>query len=323
MLGLCAWFSSRLQCSVPARAGLFSLCPLECSSTLVGRACDAELDGDGQPRAAANVEIDSPDAATVNTLTGSRRAAFRTSLLLTISRCAVRHPRFFYLVLHVAAHKLYPVRMRVLNAITGHDECLDIAYIPQVMTKRGSARAERSRLRRIMVLQRMLYLTFWSLTSASHIGVPGPGGEHGTLLAFPRLLLFICDQPEERTVLCLKPGMCFRPCLMCDVLLSDSRTPAELHAGDKDALTTILRHLEVHGHHAHAREKQRRDDLEKTLSINGYPPKLAAMVGLGTPPFLLHKIVALDVLHVSLTVTTVARARFLVAQTVRDCCGLV
>lgn len=196
------------------------------------------------------------------------------------------------------AHKLYPVRVRVLNAITGHDEWLDIAYIPQVTTERGSAGAGRSRLRRIMVLQRMLYLTFRSLISASHIGVPVPGGEHGTLLAFPRLLLYICDQPEERAVLCLKPGMCFRPCSMCDVLLSDLGTPAELHAGEKDALPTILRLLEVHGHHAHAREKQRRDHLEKTLSINRYPPVLAAMAGLGTPPFLLYKIVALDVLHV-------------------------
>lgn len=232
------------------------------------------------------------------------------------------HPRCFNLVLHVAAYKLYPVRVRVLDAITGHDEWLDIAYIPQVTTERGSAGAERSRLRRIMVLQRMLYLTFRSLISASHIGVPVPGGEHGTLLAFPRLLLYICDQPEERAVLCLKPGMCFRPCWNYDVLLSDLGTPAELLAGEKHALTTILRHLEVHGHHAHAREKQRRDHLEKTLRINEYPPVLAAMAGLGTPPFLLYKIMALDVLHVSLTVTTVVLARFLVAQTVRDFCGL-
>lgn len=287
---------------------------------LAGSACDAELDRDGRLMWTLPVQTRQP--STFWQLTGSRWAAFRTSLLLTLSRCAVLRPCCFNLVLHVAAHKLYPVRVRVLNAIKGHDEWLDIAYIPHVTTERGSAGAESSRLRRITVLQRILYLTFRSLILASHIGVPVPGGEHGTLLAFPRLLRCICDQPEECAALCLKPGMCFRPCSMCVVLLSDLGTPAQLLAGEKDALPTILRHLKVHGHHAHAREKQRRDHLEKTLSINRYPPALAAMAGLGTPPFLLYKIAALDVLHVSLTVTTVAHARLLVAQIVRDGCGL-
>eukprot|EP00170_Pyropia_yezoensis_P000081 contig_821_g82 len=197
-----------------------------------------------------------------------------------------------------AAHKLYPVRVRVLNAITGEDEWYDIAYIPQVTTERGSAGAERSRQRRILVLQRILYLAFREFISASHTGVPVPGGEHGTLLAFPRLLLYICDQPEERAVLCFKPRMCYRPCSICDVLFKDLGTPAEMCAGERNALSLTMRQLEVHGDRVHGRGKQRRDHLERTLSINGQPPALAAIAGLGTPFFLLYKIVALDVLHV-------------------------
>lgn len=192
------------------------------------------------------------------------------------------------------------MRVRVLNAITGEDEWYDIAYIPQVTTERGSAGAERSRQRRILVLQRILYLAFREFISASHTGVPVPGGEHGTLLAFPRLLLYICDQPEERAVLCFKPRMCYRPCSICDVLFKDLGTPAEMCAGERNALSLTMRQLEVHGDRVHGRGKQRRDHLERTLSINGQPPALAAIAGLGTPFFLLYKIVALDVLHVSL-----------------------
>lgn len=207
-------------------------------------------------------------------------AACANSAQLAVVCCAWRAVLCFVIVLHITAHKLYPVRVSVLNAITGQDEWHHVAYIPQVTTERGSAGAERSRLRRILVLQRMLYLAFRSFISASHSGVPVPGGEHGTLLAFPRLLLYICDQPEERAVLCFKPGRCNRPCSLCDVLLKDLGTPAELCAGERDALTLVMRQLEVHGHRAQGREKQRRDQLEKNLSINGQPPVLAAIADL-------------------------------------------
>lgn len=200
--------------------------------------------------------------------------------------------------LTIAAHKLYPLRVRVVNALTKEDEWHTIAFIPQILTERGSAGAERSRLRRMVVLQRVLYLALRSLIIAGEKGVPFRNSAGEYLLAFPRILLYLCDQPEERAVLCLKPGMCNQPCSLCDVRVQDLGTTPALHAKDKHPLQVVPRQLEAHGHRSRGREQNRRAHLERELSINCQPPVLAAMAGLCTPPFLLYKIFALDVLHV-------------------------
>lgn len=194
------------------------------------------------------------------------------------------------------AHKLYPIRVKVLNALTVEEQWYTVAYVPQVPTEKGPCGAERSRLRRMAVLQRVLYLTFQSLVNVSHSGVPFAAGELGELRAFPRILLYMCDQPEERAVLCLKSGMCQMPCSSCDVHVADMATETALKARSREPLITVERQLEAHGHRAHGRESQRRAFIEKTYSINSQPPALAAMAGMCTPPFLLHRMIACDVL---------------------------
>lgn len=188
--------------------------------------------------------------------------------------------------------------MRVANALTKEQEWHTIAFIPQILTERGSAGAKRSRLRRMAVLQRVLYLTLRLLILASDKGVPVRNSEGEYLLAFPRILLYLCDQPEERAVLCLKPGMCKQPCSLCDVSVADLGARPAMSANDKHPLQVVPRQREAHGHRVRGREQNRRAYLERELSINCQPPVLAAMAGLCTPPFLLFKIVALDVLHV-------------------------
>lgn len=137
-----------------------------------------------------------------------------------------------------AAHKLYPLRVRVVNALTKEQEWHTIAFIPQILTERGSAGAERSRLRRLAVLQRVLYLALRSLILASDKGVPVRNSEGEYLLAFPRILLYLCDQPEERAVLCLKPGMCKQPCSFCDVSVADLGARPAMSANDKTPPTS-------------------------------------------------------------------------------------
>lgn len=99
-------------------------------------------------------------------------------------------------------------------------------------------------------------------------------------------------------MLCFKPGMCRRPCSLCDVLVSDLGTDAALDAKDRCPVFVVERQLEAYEHRKHRREKRRRLHIEREWSINSQPPALAAMAGLCTPPFLLCKIVAIDVLHV-------------------------
>lgn len=198
----------------------------------------------------------------------------------------------------MVAYKLYPIRMRVINALTKVEEWITLADVPQLSTEKGSAGAERSRLRRMAILQRVLYLALRSTIHARHNGVSVSGGVRGQLLAFPRVILYICDQPEERQALCFRPGMCQRPCTMCEVSVSDLGLEAALLARKRCAVSVVERQLEAHGHLTHGREKRRRLQIEKEWSVNSQPPALAAMAGLCTPPFLLCNIVAIDVLHV-------------------------
>lgn len=51
------------------------------------------------------------------------------------------------------AHKLYPVRMRLVNDETDEEQWVIIAYVPSVATEKGPGGAERSKQRRIGILQ--------------------------------------------------------------------------------------------------------------------------------------------------------------------------
>lgn len=76
-----------------------------------------------------------------------------------------------------------------------------MAYIPIVRTLKEASSAERGKMRRCGVLQRVLYLAFRTAIQASFQGVEINAGSEGILPAFLRVLLYVCDQPEERAVL--------------------------------------------------------------------------------------------------------------------------
>jgi len=94
-------------------------------------------------------------------------------------------------------------------------EWFTVAYIPIVRTLKEASAAKRGKQRRCGVLQRVLYMAFRTAIQASHAGVQIDGGACGKGLAFLRILLYVCDQPEEWAVLCLKAGTCHRPCSGC------------------------------------------------------------------------------------------------------------
>lgn len=218
-----------------------------------------------------------------------------------------------------AAQKLYPVRIKVVNVETEEEEWLTIAYIPSVATEKGSAGAERSRQRRVGVLQRVLYLALRSLINASHTGVRFVDATGRELLAFPRVLMCIRDQPEKRAVLRLKPGQCTKPCSMCDVPLSSLSGPTALTAVKSTILNTLHPLVECATHLLHGRERQRRLHIEKATSVNSYMPALAAVAGHTTAPFLLYNIIGFDVLHLSLTPPTPRIYRIPHRRWVGDC----
>lgn len=195
------------------------------------------------------------------------------------------------------AHKLYPIRVRLVNEL-GKEELHPVAFIPIVTTEKGPGGAERSRLRRCGILQRMLYLVFKSAIDASFSGVDLEHPVHGLLRLFPRVLAYVCDQPEERAVLCLKQGNCDHPCSSCDVHVSVQGGPEALSAKARLVVTTLPGQLEGFRLLQAGQDKQRRLKLENSSSTNSYIPALAGMAGLSTRPFLLYSMIGFDVLHV-------------------------
>lgn len=193
------------------------------------------------------------------------------------------------------AHKLYPLRVKVVN-LSGREKWVTVAYVPVVKTLQETAADERGRLRRCGIMQRVLYLAFREAFSASHCGflMPSLTG----LRLFPRILLCVCDQPEEGLVLCLKGGKCKRPCSQCDVKVEVCGAPIALDARGREVVASLERHLETAGYRRRAVHRQRRLTLEAMDSGNSFVPALAGMAGTSTAPYLFYRMVGFDVLHV-------------------------
>jgi len=103
----------------------------------------------------------------------------------------------------------YPLRMRIVDNINKEVRWVTLAYIPQVESKfLGTRKGHEVRAE---LLQRTLQLVFRTCMVASHRGVwlQVPGG--GSVRVLPRVLLYVCDQPKERAIMCLKGSGCFFP----------------------------------------------------------------------------------------------------------------
>ena len=172
--------------------------------------------------------------------------------------------------------------------------------MPIVQKLQEPSAGDKARDRRCGVLQRVLFLAFREVIKASRDGVElAERWKDGALWAFPRVLLYVSDQPEERAVLCLKPGNCAYPCSLCKVEKGDAGAPVALRSADRVVIRTLERQVEGATHLATGANGQRRVHLESLDSTNSFVPVLAAMPGLSIPPHVLYKMIGFDALHVS------------------------
>jgi len=207
----------------------------------------------------------------------------RVRLLVGMSRATAnrvlttRPPRFIFFVyarllcsiyIYCAAHRLYSLRIRLVNLVTGAIEWHTVAYIPVVCTLKKAAPNQRRRERRCGVLQRVIYLAFQAATEASSSGVFTDGGVAGKMRAFLRILLNLCDQPEEEAVLCLQAGTTAMPCSGCRVAAEDAVTPAALPAADRNVLVRLNGHLDSSANRRYGREGKRGLQLEAAHDIH-------------------------------------------------------
>jgi len=201
------------------------------------------------------------------------------------------------------AHKLYPVGLRLVNVDDDTPVWVTIAYLPVIPTLQETAGEARARQRRTNIFQRVLYAALRSTIGASHTGVAvyDPVGKR-TLTVYPRVLAYLCDQPEKRAVMCLKQGQCGHQCTCCMVNLEDLGSPEALQAEERSALDGLQRQWEATAHRLRNRERGRLLNLEAKYSLNASIPALACFAGLSTAPFLMYKIIGFDALHVRTSV---------------------
>jgi len=197
----------------------------------------------------------------------------------------------------LTAHKLYPVRIRVLNVETGLAEWVTVAYVPIVRKLQEPAADDRGRVRRCGVLQRVLYAAFREFESCSHIGMDVQ--HKGRMLkVFGRVLCYLCDRPEERAVLALKAGQCDFPCSTCMVPLAEAGAAVAVTAAKRVVIDSLAGQIEAAEHLRRSRRRQRRVALEAVGSLTSFVPALAGMAGLSTEPLLLYQMIGFDILHV-------------------------
>jgi len=187
--------------------------------------------------------------------------------------------------------------VRFFNVDTDDAVWITVAYIPIVRKAKEPGADSWAGRRRCGLLQRVLFLAFRSAIAASNTGAKVELGSR-TLTLFTRILLYICDLPEEKAVLCLNGGRCAFLCSMCDVPVNDAGSVAALTSESRNAFILVLRQLEAAWHRRWQRDARRRVHLEATSSAHSEVPVLASMGGLTSTPFLMYKMVGFDALHV-------------------------
>lgn len=192
----------------------------------------------------------------------------------------------------------YPLRMRVVNVSpSGSTErWVTIAYIPQVAGKFLDTR--KGQEVRSELLQRVLHLAFRSCIQASHTGAWMELRDGRRVHTSPRALLYVCDQPEERAVMCLKATGCLYPCTPCKVGRENSCFAEGAMAPSRDVRETVGAQLSNATMPTFRGSQTRRAEVEMAHSLNSVVPAMAAWAGLGNGPCMLYRLPGFDRLHV-------------------------
>jgi len=173
--------------------------------------------------------------------------------------------------------------------------------VPVVQNLQEPSASDKARDRRCGALQRVLFLAFRKAIQASRDGLELPEQwKDEALWAFLRVLLNLCDQPEERVVLCLKQGICVYPCSLCTAEEGIAGAPMALRSVDRVVVRTLERQAQAATHLATSTTRQRRIHLESLDRTNSFVPVLDAISGLSTPPHLLYRVIGFDAVHVSI-----------------------
>jgi len=195
---------------------------------------------------------------------------------------------------------VYPIRVRFPNITTGKTGWITIGYIPAMKYRKSATDAEKAKVRllRDELLQRCLAVVLDELITASAVGVKITIPDVGPVWAVPRIILYACDQPEERHLLGMKLSGSYFPCSVCMEFKSHIGVPS-LGACKRDVLATLEDQMEATELSEKGDRPSRIEQLARQSSIAPIVPVLGAVHGLGTGTLSLFRIFGFDRLHVS------------------------
>jgi len=173
--------------------------------------------------------------------------------------------------------------VRFPNVVTGKTGWITIGYIPAMRYRKSATDAEKAKVRilRDELLQRCLAVVIDELITASEKGVKMTLPAHGAVWAVPRIILYACDQPEERHLLGMKLSGSYFPCSMCMEFKSHVGVPGS-GACKRDVLGTLEDQMEATELAEKDERPARIEQLAKQSSITPVVPVLGAVHGLGT-----------------------------------------
>lgn len=216
------------------------------------------------------------------------------------------------------------IRVRVDNVkganTTWHDVGIPPTFIdPQGFGKRPSKAALREA--KLEFFHRFLFML---LEGVSEVSVSN--ADHGTEFR-PRLLGFVCDQPQERQFLCLMRGNCQQPCSTCCSQSTEKKRNASINTTEdgfvsvdrvdfetyvtRDVVGTVGTQINVAFLESEIREsnikgiqpdsnnvtlQEMREYLTRQIALK-FPSALSALPGIGTSPFRLYRLPGIDLLH--------------------------
>ena len=173
-----------------------------------------------------------------------------------------------------------------------------MALLPQVKQEYAASAREKAARARLSLLQRALHLVLGRVMEASHHGCMIRLVDGSEVCISPRLIVYACDYPEERSVMCLKHHGGKYDCTQCLAPTGTYCTQEGMHGPERPVLPTVSAQLQAADLVATLGHTARVAALEKKFGIKPCVPALAGWAGLGSGPMLLYKMPGFDQLHV-------------------------
>lgn len=187
-----------------------------------------------------------------------------------------------------------------MNLLSREPVWVTVAYVPQVWADFRKCSASNAAAARAQVLQHTLNLAYGDLMRASHFGVAVTMMDGTQAVVSPRVVLYVCDQPEERDIVCLKRHGTAFSCTPCMAPSRGcGRRPSVPHK-QRNVLKMVGKQLKGARMRGTYGAGVIIDAMEMKYSIHCIVPALAAWAGLGSGCLLLYKIFGFDRLHVRL-----------------------